>query len=181
MLCSWTDCYRHHSSQVRWQTMTNLVYLTQRYSIHYERYCKYRSVVQRYTCSQPAEMGVVFRKGAQARRHSSAACCAVFTALMLRLIKGYIKRISWIPTAWKTNLIMMQWSHHRGAKTKGVRFNETFGMTQKAYRSAKVSWVDITGSAREAGTGIGIAFDSDEIQAIFSATLTHETCETPTR
>ena len=62
---------------------------------------------------------------------------------------------------------------------KGVRFNETFGMTPEAYRSARVSWVDLTGSVREADAGTGIAFNSDEIQAIFSATFTRETCETP--
>ena len=62
---------------------------------------------------------------------------------------------------------------------KGVRYNETFGMTPEAYESAKASWVGLAGSAREADSGTGIGFDTDEIQAIFSANFTSETCDTP--
>jgi len=62
---------------------------------------------------------------------------------------------------------------------KGVRFNETFGMTLEAYRSAGASFVDLTGEVAEADGGTGIFFESDELQAIFSATFTRETCETP--
>ena len=62
---------------------------------------------------------------------------------------------------------------------KGVRYNETFGMTPEAYDSAKASWVGLAGSAREADSGTGIGFDTDEIQAIFSANFTSETCDTP--
>lgn len=62
---------------------------------------------------------------------------------------------------------------------KGVRLNDTFGMTDESYRSARASWIDLTGSVEEVDAGGGIAFDSDELQAIFSATFTNETCETP--
>jgi hypothetical protein len=62
---------------------------------------------------------------------------------------------------------------------KGVRFDETFGMTPEAYESAEVSFVDFTGSGIAADGGRGIAFDSEELRAIFSATFTQETCATP--
>jgi hypothetical protein len=62
---------------------------------------------------------------------------------------------------------------------KGVRFNETFGMTLEAFRSARASFIDLGGSVQQADAGAGMAFDSDEIRAIFSATFTRETCETP--
>jgi len=61
----------------------------------------------------------------------------------------------------------------------GIRPGETFGMTPEARDSARESLVDLTGAVREADGGLGISFQSPEIQAIFSAEYTDKTCKTP--
>jgi hypothetical protein len=71
-------------------------------------------------------------------------------------------------------IVMPPWG-----EDKGARLGETFGMTPEAYASADASFIDLTGTVQEADGGLGISFDSDAIQAIFSAEYTHNTCETP--
>ncbi|CAN9202999.1 unnamed protein product [Alternaria alternata] len=63
---------------------------------------------------------------------------------------------------------------------KGVKFGETFGMTTEAYKSAAVTIGGfLLGHVEETDAGSGMAFTSDELQAVFSAKYTNETCDTP--
>jgi hypothetical protein len=63
---------------------------------------------------------------------------------------------------------------------KGVKFGETFGMTTEAYKSASVTIGGfLLGHVEETDAGSGMAFTSDELQAVFSAKYTNETCDTP--
>jgi hypothetical protein len=62
---------------------------------------------------------------------------------------------------------------------KGVKPGEGFGLTPEAYGSAVASFVSLDGTLENSDGGVAITFTSDEIQAIFSADYTKETCETP--
>lgn len=63
---------------------------------------------------------------------------------------------------------------------KGVKSGDTFGMTTEAYKSAAITIGSfLLGTVEEADAGAGMTFTTDELQAVFSAKHTNETCNTP--